>query len=158
MNKNKNGKVFVTAYGLEKLKREVSELKNSKRKELAQRIQQARELGDITENSEYEAALEEQAFIEGKISELEGVIKGAEVVERPETSSSVITVGSKVRVHLEGNEQEFEIVGELEVDPTRNRISHESPLGSALLGKKIGDKIEVEAPVGKLNYTVLNIF
>jgi len=148
MKKTNNGnsnKVFMTAEGLEKIKKELDELKTTKRKEVAQRIQSARELGDITENSEYESALEEQAYVEGKIDELEEVTKQAEVIEKSNSKD------------LEGSEHEYEIVGELEADPGKNKISHESPLGRALIGKKIGDRIEVEAPVGKLSYTVLKI-
>jgi len=156
--KNNNiNKVFMTAEGLAKIKKELTELQTTKRKEIAQRIQSARELGDITENSEYESALEEQAFIEGKIDELSEVINQAEVVEKADNKDHSIIVGSRVRVHLEGAEHEYEIVGELEADPIKNKISHESPLGQALLGKKIGDKIQVEAPVGKLSYTVIKI-
>ncbi|MCL5004286.1 MAG: transcription elongation factor GreA [Patescibacteria group bacterium] len=161
MENNKGGKFFVTAQGLEKLKNELENLTTAKRKEVAERIQSARELGDITENSEYESALEEQAFIEGRITELEEVVKRAEVITKKdvrEPRESQVSVGSRVLVHLEGSEQEFEIVGELEADPNKNKISHESPLGQALLGKKTGDKAEVEAPVGKLIYTILKIF
>lgn len=154
---NASNKVFMTAEGLAKVKQELKELQTTKRKEIAQRIQSARELGDITENSEYESALEEQAFVEGKIEELEEVVKQAEVIEKTPTGDACIIVGSKVRVHLEGEEKDFEIVGELEADPNQNKISHESPLGQALIGKKVGEKIEVEAPVGKLTYTVLRI-
>lgn len=148
---------LVTSTGLNKLKKELVELTTEKRKAVAQRIQSARELGDITENSEYDAALEEQAFVEGKIAELEEVIRKAKVVKNSQGKESEITVGSRVKVHLEGQEQEFEIVGELEADPLRNRISHESPLGKALLGKKVGDKVEVEAPVGRIIYKILNV-
>ena len=113
-------------------------------------------LGIITVNS-IEDAKDEQAFIEGKIDELSEVINQAEVVEKADNKDHSIIVGSRVRVHLEGAEHEYEIVGELEADPIKNKISHESPLGQALLGKKIGDKIQVEAPVGKLSYTVIKI-
>lgn len=147
----------MTADGLDKIKNELVELKTTKRKEIAQRIQSARELGDITENSEYESALEEQAFVEGKIEELEEVVNRAEVIEKANLKEQSVNVGSRVRVHLEGTEHEYEIVGELEADPTNNKISHESPLGQALLGKKVGDRINVEAPVGRLTYTVLKI-
>lgn len=152
-----NNQFFVTSQGLSKLKEELEELTTQKRKRVAERIQTARELGDITENSEYDAALEEQAFVEGKISELEEVIKRAKIVKNQEGKGGIVNVGSRVRVHLEGQEQEFEIVGEMEADPLKNKISHESPLGKALLGRKIGDKVEVEAPIGKVIYTVLNI-
>ena len=159
VNKNgKNNKLFLTAEGLKKLKKEVAALKAIKRKEVAVRIQSARELGDITENSEYESALEEQAYVEGRISELEQVLREALVLEEIKTSGNTVSVGSRVKVHLEGTENEFEIVGEMEANPSDNKISHESPLGSALIGKKVGDKIEVEAPLGKLVYTILKIF
>lgn len=156
-NSVSSNKVFMTAEGLVKIKKELIELQTTKRKELAQRIQSARELGDITENSEYESALEEQAFVEGKIDELSEVIRQAEVIEKVNTKDHCINVGSHVRVHLEGAELEYEIVGELEADPLNNKISHDSPLGQALLGKKMGDKIVVEAPMGKLSYTVLKV-
>lgn len=149
---------LVTTEGLAKLKKELKELTTQKRAQVAQRIQSARELGDITENSEYDAALEEQAFVEGKVSELEEVIKKAKIVKSVSGKPSEVNVGSKVKVHLEGQEQEFEIVSELEANPLKNRISHESPLGKALLGKKVGEKIEVEAPIGKIIYKILSIF
>lgn len=154
---NNSNKLFMTADGLAKIKAELLELQTNKRKEVAQRIQSARELGDITENSEYESALEEQAFVEGKVEELDEVIKRAEVIEEPGSLAVSVNVGCRVRVHLEGTEQEYQIVGEMEADPTNHKISHESPLGRALIGKKIGDKILVEAPVGRLTYTVLKI-
>lgn len=147
----------MTAEGLDKMKKELLELRTTKRKEIAQRIQSARELGDITENSEYESALEEQAFVEGKIEELEEVINRGEVIEKGSLKEQSVNVGSRVRVHLEGIEQEYLIVGELEADPGKNKISHQSPLGLALLGKKAGDKIIVDAPMGSLTYTVLKI-
>lgn len=148
---------LVTVDGLAKLKKELKELTTKKRTEVAQRIQSARELGDITENSEYDAALEEQAFVEGKVSELEEVIKRAKIIKNVSGKPSQVNVGSKVKVHIEGQDQEFEIVSELEADPLKNRVSHESPLGKALIGKKIGEKVEVEAPIGKIIYKILNI-
>jgi len=113
-------------------------------------------LGDLTENAEYDAAREEQATVEGRIAELEELMKRAEVVKNNRCPVQ-IDVGCRVRVHLEGRDEEFQIVGAPEADPTAGKISHESPLGQALLGKKVGDKIEVEAPVGKLIYKILDI-
>jgi len=155
---NKQEKIFLTPKGLERIKKEYQELTTKRRKEIALRIQKARELGDLTENAEYDAAREEQAQVEGRIAELEELIKRAEVVKNnnnkhPET----VGVGCRVRVHLEGREEEFQIVDAPEADPTRGKISHRSPLGQALLGKKIGEKVEVEAPVGKLIYKILAI-
>lgn len=156
-NGGNGNKMFMTADGLQKVKKELEELKTTKRKEIAQRIQSARELGDITENSEYESALEEQAYVEGKIEELEEVTRQAEVIGKSDSKEHCVIVGSHVRIHLEGGEHDYEIVGELEADPDKNKISHESPLGLALLGKKVGDKVEFTAPAGKLSYKILKI-
>lgn len=158
--KVRSKKFFVTKEGLEKLEKEYDYLVTEKRRGIADRIQKARELGDITENSEYNSALDEQAFTENRISELAEMLKNAAIIEEKKASagsSTVVKVGSTVRIHLEGQEQEFQIVGEVEADPSANRISHESPLGSSLLGKKVGDKVMVEAPVGQLCYTVINV-
>ena len=112
-------------------------------------------MGDTSENAEYAAAREEQAFVEGKIAEIEDIIKHAQVSEG--NIKGEIAVGSMVTVHIEGDEEIFHIVGTPEADPTNRKISHESPLGSALIGKRVGEKIKVEAPVGALTYTVLKI-
>lgn len=154
--KPNDNRVFVTPEGLEKLKKEYQDSVKVKRQAIARRIQNALELGDITENAEYSAARDEQARIEGRILELEDILKNAEVVERKK-SSSCVDFGSKVRVHLEGQDQEFHIVGATEADPNEGKISHESPLGRALLGKKVGDSVEIEAPIGRLVYKVLHI-
>ncbi len=148
-------KVYVTQTGLKKLQEEYDQLVSVRRKEVAEKLQKARELGDVSENAAYDAARDEQAFVEGRIAELDGVLKRVEVVE--EEKGGVIQVGSTVRVHLDGNEQEFQIVGAPEANPSDGKISHESPLGRALLGKKIGDQVEIEAPAGKLTYHVLGI-
>ncbi len=148
--------VYITKDGLEKLKAELKELKEVKIPEVAKRIQTARDNGDISENAEYEGAKEEQARVEGKIAELEEIIKNAKISDN-NNSKGEIAVGSKVKVHIDGDEEEFHIVGALEADPTNNKISHESPIGSALLGKKIGEKVEVEAPIGKVTYTILSV-
>lgn len=148
-------KVYLTQEGLKKLQEEYDQLVNVRRKEVAEKLQKARELGDVSENAAYDAARDEQAFVEGRIAELDGVLKRVEVVE--EEKGGVIQVGSTVRVHLDGNEQEFQIVGAPEANPSDGKISHESPLGRALLGKKIGDQVEIEAPAGKLTYHVLEI-
>ncbi len=148
-------KVYLTREGLQKLQDEYDQLVNFRRKEVAEKLQKARELGDITENAAYDAARDEQAFVEGRIEELEAILKKVEVVE--EEKAGVVSVGSRVRVHLDGNEQEFQIVGAPEADPAAGKISHESPLGRALLGKKVGEKVEIDAPAGKLTYHVLEI-
>jgi len=145
----------LTQEGLTKLKEEYDQLVNVRRKEVAEKLQKARELGDVSENAAYDAARDEQAFVEGRISELDSTLKRVEVVE--ESKAGKVAVGSTVRVHLDGEEQEFRIVSAVEADPTAGKISHESPLGQSLLGKKVGEKIQVEAPAGKLIYHVLEI-
>ncbi len=156
MTNNNQEKILLTPEGLEKIKEEYEELTGNRRKEIALRIQKARELGDLTENAEYDSAREEQASIEGRIAELEEMMKRAEVVKNNKCPVE-IGVGCRVRVHLEERDEEFQIVGAPEADPASGKISHESPLGQALLGKKVGDKIEVNAPVGKLIYKILDI-
>lgn len=147
--------VYITKEGLEKLKTQLTELKEEKRPAVAKRIKNAREMGDISENAEYDAARQEQAFIEGKITELEEVIKNAEVVEKGE--KGVVHVGAKVTVKIEGEEETFHLVGPHEANPMENKISHESPLGSSLMGKKVGDSFKVEAPIGSLTYKITSI-
>ncbi len=149
-------KLYITKDGLNKLKAELSELRDVKVPEIAKRIKLARDLGDISENAEYDAAKHEQAVIEGKIKELEDIIKHSEIVSDSNGNGEVY-VGSKVVVHIEGDEEEFHIVGALEANPIEKKISHESPLGASLLGKKVGDKIDVDAPIGKVTYTILKI-
>lgn len=149
-------KLYITKDGLEKLKTELHELKEVKVPEVAMRIKLARDLGDISENAEYDAAKHEQAIIEGKIKELEDIIKNSRIVTK-DSSNGEVNVGSKVVVHIDGDEEEFHIVGALEANPTEKKISHESPLGSSLMGKKVGDKIEMEAPIGTVTYTILKI-
>ncbi|MDP1710739.1 MAG: transcription elongation factor GreA [candidate division WWE3 bacterium] len=148
-------KVYVTQAGLKKLQKEYDQLVSVRRREVAEKLQKARELGDVSENAAYDAARDEQAFVEGRIAELDRVLKRVEVVE--EEKGGVIQIGSTVKVHLDGNEREFQIVGAPEANPSDGKISHESPLGRALLGKKIGDQVEIEAPAGKLTYHVLGI-
>lgn len=146
--------LYVTKEGLAKLKEELKELIDVKRPEVAKRILAARENGDISENAEYDSSRQEQSYVEGRIAELEEIIKNAKITEAPKDN---IGVGCSVTVHVEGDEETFHIVGTPEANPLEKKISHESPLGQALMGKKIGDKINVEAPVGTLTYTVLKI-
>lgn len=147
--------LYITVEGLEKLKKELKELKEVKRPTVALRIKNAREMGDISENAEYDAARQEQAFMEGRISELEEVIKNSKVIEKGE--NGVVHVGAQVTVRIEGGEETFYIVGASEANPLENKISHESPLGAALLGKKVGDTFDVDAPIGKLSYKITKI-
>ena len=147
--------IYLTQEGLEGLKIELKELVDEKRPEMAKRIKDARDMGDLSENAEYHAAKEEQAFVEGRISELEDIVKNAEVQKG--SLKDVIVVGSKITVKIDGDEQIFHLVGAPEANPAEGKISHESPLGAQLIGKKAGEKFEVEAPVGKLTYTILKI-
>ena len=147
--------LYLTKEGLEKLKGEFAVLLESKRPEVAKRIKSARDMGDTSENAEYVAAREEQTFVEGRISELSDILKKAKVSVK--TSNGSVFVGATVTVHVDGGNETFYIVGAPEADPSKNKISHESPLGSSLLGKKVGEKISVDAPIGKLIYTILKI-
>ena len=147
--------VFLTPSGLEEIKKELDELLNKKRPVAVTRLAAARDLGDLSENSEYTAAREDLAFTDGRISELEEVLRQAKVVVKAVRGK--IDLGCKVTLHLNGKKEIFTIVGEWEANPLEKKISHASPLGLALLGKKIGEKVEVEAPVGKLIYTVIEI-
>lgn len=152
----KDNKVYLTKTGLSDLKSEYKQLTEVDRLSIAERIKTAREMGDISENADYEAAREKQAYVEGRIKEIEEILKRVELIDTVKKSSSV-GVGVTVTVHVDGGEEEFMIVGAPEANPIEKKISHESPLGKALLGKKVGDKVEVEAPMGNLTYTVLSI-
>lgn len=149
-------KVLLTLKGLEELKKELKELVETKRGEVVQKIATARDMGDLSENAAYVSAREEQAFIEGRISELEEIIKNA-VVSSGTGSKGVVGVGCKIKVYVDGSEEEYHLVGAPEADPKIRKISYESPLGKALIGKKVGDKVEMEAPDGKLVYTILSV-
>lgn len=151
-----NKKVVLTPEGLKELKRELKELIDVKRPEVVQKISVAREMGDLSENAAYVSARDEQAFIEGRISELEDIIKNA-VVSNGNNPKGMVVVGCRVKVNIEGDEQEYCLVGAPEADPKVKKISYESPLGKALLGKKVGDKVEMEAPDGKLVYTIVSV-
>lgn len=151
----KDNTLLLTQEGLDKIKEELRDLIENKRPEVAKRIQDAREAGDISENSEYDAAKQEQSYVEGRISELEDIVKYAKISTI--RMDDEVGVGCKVTVHMESSEDTFYIVGGPEADPMAKKISGESPLGSALLGKRVGEKVEFEAPVGKLVYTILKI-
>jgi len=149
-------RIQLTAAGLETLKNELNELVNIKRPKIVERLAYARSQGDLSENSDYANAKEELEFTDGRIEELEDVIATAEIVKNGSKTDGV-AVGTKITVKTNGDKLIFEMVGEWEADPVKRRISPESPLGRALVGKKIGDKVEVEAPVGKISYEILAI-
>ena len=152
-------KNLMTYAGLKKLEDELHNLKVNRRKEVAEKIKEAREPGDLSENAEYDAAKDEQRDIEARIEELEAILKNAEVVVEDEADTEKINVGCKVDVlDLEFDEEvTFQIVGSTEANSLQNMISNESPLGKALMGSKVGDLVDVEAPVGMMQYKILKI-
>jgi len=150
--------IVITKEGLERLENELNELMSVKRPEIINRIKTAKELGDLSENAEYTAAKEEQSFIEGRIQELEGVIKHAKVVNgNGQNNSGVIGVGSKVTVEIAGQRDTFEIVGPTESDPTNGKISIDSPVGQALLSHRAKESVSVETPDGKVAYKIIAV-
>lgn len=147
---------YLTQEGLEKLKRELEELKTIERKRVAKRIQEAKELGDLAENTEYASAREEQSFIEGRIAELENIIRNVVIIEETKDSSQ-IDFGSTVTIEIENQIKKFSIVGSQEADPSQGRISYRSPLGQACLGKQAGDEVEIEVPAGKMKFKIIEV-
>jgi len=147
---------YFSAEGLEKLKKELEERKGPIRAEIARKILEARELGDLSENAEYTEAKELQSFNEGRIAELEEIIKNA-VVIGPKQKREMVVVGSTVKVESVHGEQKFTIVGAAESDPAQGFISNESPLGMAFLGRKKGEEVEVKTPSGVVKYKILEI-
>ncbi|MDK2967804.1 MULTISPECIES: transcription elongation factor GreA [Lacrimispora] len=152
-------KNILTYEGLKRYEDELQNLKVVKRKEVAQKIKEAREQGDLSENAEYDAAKDEQRDIELRIEELEKLLKNAEVVVEDEIDLDKINIGCKVKVYDvdEDEEMEFKIVGSTEANSLQNKISNESPVGQALIGKKVGDVVEVETQSGVIQYKVLEI-
>ncbi len=148
-------KITLTKEGKDRLQAELDQLKKEKRPAVVERIKRAKEFGDLSENAEYEDARNEQSFIEGRIQEIEYTLKYAEIVESK--GCSEVSLGSKVRIDLDGDQLEYELVGSSEADPFSGRISGESPIGKAILGKKKNDKVVAETPGGKLNIKILEI-
>ena len=156
MSEKKN---LLTYEGLKKLEDELQDLKVVKRKQIAQKIKEAREQGDLSENAEYDAAKDEQRDIEARIEQIEKILKNAEVVVEDEVDLDKINVGCKVKVlDVEfDEEEEFKIVGSSEANSLGGKISNESPVGKALLGAKVGDTVRVETQAGIMEYKVLEI-
>ena len=151
------GKQFIfTKEGLEDLKKEFEDLVKAQRPAIAQRIQRAREFGDLAENSEYDAAKDEQSLIETRIAELEKVLHKAQLIG-PKTTTDFVTIGATIVVEVEGQIDEFTIVGTMEADPAQRKISNESPVGAALLGAKVGEVIDVVTPIVRASYKILEI-
>ena len=156
MEEKKN---YLTYAGLKKLEDELHDLKVNRRKEVSQKIKEAREQGDLSENAEYDAAKDEQRDIEARIEEIEKILKNVEVVVEDEVDVDKINVGCAVKVYdVEFEEEmEFKIVGSSEASSLQGKISNESPVGKALLGRKVGDEVEVETQAGVIVYRVLEI-
>ncbi|MDD5147060.1 MAG: transcription elongation factor GreA [Candidatus Daviesbacteria bacterium] len=153
----RNGQnTYITAKGLADAKVELEFLKKTRRVQIAEKIHQAREYGDLTENSEYDAALEEQAMAESRISDLEDILKSAKVIENQHNQDFVV-IGSTVKIEMDEGIDEFTIVGRVEADPSKKRISNESPLGLALVGAKKGETVEVTTPIVRYKCKVLEI-
>jgi len=150
-------KIPITTEGLNELKTEYQTLTNDKRPAVIERIAKSRNVGDMVEDNEYTQAKQELTFIEGRISELDDVINRATIVIKPTVPKSAVDLGSKVTVMFNRNQFIFHLVGEWEANPANQRISHKSPLGQALIGKKVGDEVEIEAPVGKIVYKIVKI-
>lgn len=155
-NKNKN-KIVLTEEGLISLQEEYRVLTEVERPEILASIQEARSMGDLSENGMYTAAREKQSFIEGRIRELEDILKKVEVVDSKLSGGNIIGLGSRVKIETQLQEIEYHIVGPEEVNMASGKISHESPLGQALIGKKVGDIIQFTAPVGTVKYKVLEV-
>ncbi len=152
-------KNILTYAGLRQLEDELHDLKVNQRKEVAQKIKEAREQGDLSENAEYDAAKDEQRDIEARIEEIEKILKNAEVVVEDEVDLNAINIGCKVRIlDMEYDEElEYKLVGSTEANSLRGKISNESPLGSVLIGKKVGDVVNVETQAGIMQYKILQI-
>ena len=152
-------KNILTYEGLKKLEDELQDLKVVQRREIAQKIKEAREQGDLSENAEYDAAKDEQRAIEARIEQIEKILKNAEVVLDEEIDLNRISIGCVVRVlDIEyDEEEEYKLVGSSEASSLQNKVSNESPIGKALLGAQVGDVVEVEAPAGVVQYKVLSI-
>ena len=149
-------KYLLTQEGLEKLNEELKHLITDKRKEVIERIREAAAHGDLSENADYAQAREEQSFIEGRIIEIEDIIKNAEIITQ-HTHGNTVTIGSTVNVKVNGSERKYTIVGSNEANPKENKISNESLVGKALLGKKVGEKFKVPTPAGEMDYEIASI-
>lgn len=150
-------KIYLTKDGLSDLKKEYEDLTKVKRPGVVSRVSAARDQGDLSENAEYTAAREELSFLDGRIDELEDLLKEVVLIQDDNHAKKAINLGSKVTVKVDGRKEEYTVVGEFEADPMAKKISHESPLGKALIGKRVGETVEVQAPAGRIVYTVVTI-
>jgi transcription elongation factor GreA len=151
-----NQQIYLTPEGAKKLRAELKELTGPRREELSQRLRSAIQMGDLSENADYHKAKEDQAFLEGRIQEIEAVLRTAVIVEK--TNSDVVTVGSTVTVQEDNFSPEtYYVVGAKEADPRKGKISNESPIGKALMDHKAGEVVEAETPGGKIKFKILKI-
>ncbi|MDD5071794.1 MAG: transcription elongation factor GreA [Patescibacteria group bacterium] len=148
---------IISQEGYDKLKKELDYLTNVRRKEIADRIEKAKELGDLSENAEYQDAKDEQAFNEGRVMEVTNLLKNLTIVEDKRTKKNEVVMGSKLTVKNSNGEKEYTIVSFNEADPLAGKISNESPLGVAFLGRKKGDKVKVNTPKGEVEYEIIKI-
>lgn len=148
---------YLSPEGIETLKKELQELKTKKRQEIAKRLQEAKDLGDLSENAEYFEAKEAQSLNENRIAELEELLKNAVVIKTP-NAEDVVRIGSTIETKLNNNTEIFCIVGSAEAKPHEGKISNESPLGRAFLGKKLGDEVEIKTPGGNVKYKIIKIY
>jgi len=149
--------IVLTREGYEKLREELEMLQTSRRQEVAARISQAREFGDISENSEYDDAKNEQAMLEAQIAQLEERLREARVIEEGELSSEEVVLGSHVTIDGPMGKETYQVVGSAEADPAEKRLSNESPIGKAIMGRKKGDKVDVTTPSGAINVKIVEI-
>ncbi len=154
-----NKQVILTYEGVRKVEDELEYLKTVKRKEVTQKIKTAISFGDLSENAEYDEAKNEQAFVEGRIATLENMLKNAKIIDDDDIKTDVVSIGAIIKVKdMEyGDEMEFTIVGSAEADPGKMKISNEAPIGRGLIGKKVGDKVEIQVPDGTITYEVIEI-
>lgn len=152
-----DSKTYLTKGGYENLKLELENLLNTERKSVAERIKAAKQHGDLSENSEYSDAKEQQSFVEGRIIEIEHILKNAEIIEDIHNDCKEVGLGCTVQLVSSSKNLEYKIVGSVEANPDKGFISNESPIGKALLGKKTGDEVEVSVPAGVTKYTIKKI-
>lgn len=156
---SENKQVVLTYEGVKKIEQELEHLKTVKRKEITEKIKVAVSYGDLSENAEYDEAKNEQAFIEGRIATLENMLKSAKVIDDDDIKTDVVSIGATVKVLDKefDDEMEMTIVGSAEADPTEMKISNEAPIGKGLVGKKVGDVVEIQVPDGTITYEILEI-
>ncbi len=148
---------YLTPEGAEKLQAELDELKSTKREELSARLRSAIQMGDLSENADYHKAKEDQGFLEGRIQEIDAILRNSVIIEKTK-STGVVTIGSQVTIQEEGFDPEsYHLVGPTEADPRKGRISYESPIGRALMDKKVGDTAEAETPGGQIKFKIIKI-